>query len=123
MTIPRIEIHRLKPVNSGGSLRAFADIALGPLTIREARFIKQDGKAGFCTGPQSEWQDRDGGKRYTTLVAWPPEWGEAITRAVEEALHDHPNGIQPLPPPRNAPKTEFGREVHQRAGFQGGQRR
>lgn len=114
MTTPHVEVVELKPLTNAGSLRALADVKLGPLVVHKTRFIQQTGQRPFLAPPQETWEDQAGKKHYTPLVTFPVEWRDALTEAVAQALADFPEGIR-----RVEPATAFGREVQQRAGIGG----
>lgn len=115
---PRITIVELKPLNNGSALRAFADLQIGPMVVKKARYVRQDGQRGFVTAPQEEWTDNSGKKHYNPLVIWPREWGDAITEAVTQALEDHPEGIKQV-----GGNSAFSQAVRENAGLSGGPRR
>lgn len=110
---PRVEVITVKRQESG-SLRAIATIRVGPLYIHGCRLIQQAGQHPWASPPQSEWKDSTGKTRYRSMLEWPKEWGPAVTDAIEEALADHPGGIQQM-----EARTDFGREVLHRAGREG----
>lgn len=115
MAVPRIEVVELKVLTNAGSLRALADIRMGPLVVCKNRFIQQDGQRPFLAPPQDSWEDKATGKKnYVPLVIFPNEWKDALTEAVAQALADYPEGFR-----RVEPATAFGREVQQRAGIGG----
>lgn len=95
-----------------GNLRSLADVQLGPLVIRKVRLIQQPGQAPWVSPPQDSWTDAQGQRRFTTLVKWPPEWGQAILDAVLLSLEEHPEGFSP-----QDTQATFGEEVRRKAGI------
>ncbi len=110
---PRVGVLAVK-VLTEGNLRAIATIQIGPLVIHGCRRVQQQGQAAWTSAPQSEWTDSEGKKRYRSMLEWPREWGEAITKAIASEMQEHPAGIKSV-----TAATPLGREVQSRAGVGG----
>ncbi len=111
---PRVEVVELKHLPKAGSLRALADVKVGPLIVHKCRFIRQDGQKAFLAPPQETWEDGGGKRHYAPLVTFPDFWRDALTEAVADAVNDFPEGIK-----RVEAATPIGREVQQRANVGG----
>ena len=79
MDIRIIEI-RLLPGNR--SLKAFADIQLDDIVIREFRVIKENGKRPWIVSPQISWKDQGGQIKYKTVITFPDELKGEIDRVI-----------------------------------------
>ena len=49
---PDVRVLRFNPVQYYGNLRAFFDVYIDGVTIRDCRFIREAGKRGYVFGPQ-----------------------------------------------------------------------
>ena len=74
-----IKILEIRPQNGDKPLKAFADIRLGEISIRDFRVIKENGKRLLVAPPQVSWRDKSTGSiRYKTIITCPDELkGEA----------------------------------------------
>ena len=70
-----------KPVHKG-PLRAFADINVDGLIIRDFRVIKENGKRAWVAPPQASWKEDSGNIRYKTIITFPEELKEQIDRVI-----------------------------------------
>jgi len=77
----KVTVTEVKPID-WGSMRAFATIQIGPVTIKECRLVKEENKTAWVSPPQKTWDKGDGKKGYVSLVQWPQEWNDAINAAV-----------------------------------------
>lgn len=111
---PRVEVLAWKRFSGDSARRGSADIKIGVLEILRCPIVQQDGQHLWVAPPQVEYQrPGDAKKQYFNVVRWPREWGDAITKAVAEAVSDHPEGLTQ----RAQPSAALGREVQQRAGL------
>jgi len=69
----KVQVVELRLLSGDKPLRAFADIQLGEILIREFRVIKENGKRLWVVSPQVSWKDQDGQIRYKTIVTLPDE--------------------------------------------------
>ena len=60
-----ITVIKIQPLTNTGNLRAFADVRIGPVTIKGFRVVQQPGQQGWVSVPQQ--QNRDG-KYYNTVL-------------------------------------------------------
>jgi hypothetical protein len=51
-----------------GNLKAFAIVNVGGITIHDVRVIQQPGQDAWISGPQREWTDRDGNRKFSPIV-------------------------------------------------------
>jgi len=68
-----IKVLNIRLQNSGRPLKAFIDIALENLIIRDFRIIKENGKRLVVVCPQVSWKDRAGLIKYKTLITFPDD--------------------------------------------------
>jgi hypothetical protein len=84
----KIQILEIRPQNGGRPLKAFADIRLGEISIRDFRVIKENGKRLLVASPQVSWRDKSTGSiRYKTIVTCPDELKGEIDRLILNAYH------------------------------------
>lgn len=69
----KITVLNIRLQNSGRPLKAFIDIALEDLIIRDFRIIKENGKRLVVACPQASWKDRAGLIKYKTLITFPDD--------------------------------------------------
>jgi DNA-binding cell septation regulator SpoVG len=72
----------IRPQNGGRPLKAFVDLKLGDLTIRDFRVIQQRGERAFVTAPQTSWKSPDGAIKYKTIITMPNDLKWQIESAV-----------------------------------------
>ena len=82
----KIEVLEIRPLNGERPLKAFIDIKLDGLIIREFRLIKENGKRPWIASPQISWKDIDGVVKYKTVVTLPDEVKGAIDLAILQAF-------------------------------------
>lgn len=75
-----IEVVRINPV-SIGNLKAFADVKIGDILIKDWRVIQKDGAAPWISGPQKMYE-KDGQKKYTNLIEVSKELKQEIEKAI-----------------------------------------
>lgn len=76
-----IEIIALRPLPNGGSLKAFASVRLGGVTIHDCRVVQQPGQRPWVSLPQREYET-DGQKKYSAVV----ELSEPLKREVSRLV-------------------------------------
>lgn len=77
----RVEVIDLRLVQHG-SIRAYARVKLGPLTIAGVKVIQQPGQRAWVRLPDQQGKD---GRWYPIVTCGSPTLEEAITAAVLEA--------------------------------------
>lgn len=83
-----IKILKIRPQNAGRPLKAFADIRLGEILIRDFRVIKENEKRLLVAYPQVSWRDNSTGSiKYKTIITCPDELKGEIDRLVLNAYH------------------------------------
>lgn len=97
---PPVSVRALKVVASSGSLRAVAEVLIGPpgceLMVK-CRLMETAGKPLWISAPQDCWTDKDDVKHWTPLVVFPRPWLDAVTEVVTAAFYDNPDGFEPPP--------------------------
>jgi DNA-binding cell septation regulator SpoVG len=84
MTAPRpapIEVIKVKPLENGGNLRAFASVRIGAVVIHSVRIIQQPGQKAWCSMPQS----KSGDKWYALVEITSKELKDRVSAAVLDA--------------------------------------
>ncbi len=69
----QIKIIEIRFMDGDKPLRAFADVQLNGMIIREFRVIKENGKRPWIACPQISWKDPNGQIRYKTVVTLPDD--------------------------------------------------
>lgn len=80
MEVEILDIRLIEP--SGKSLKAFADVKLGDVTVRDFRIIKEDGKRPHVKVPFSTYKDQRGRIRFRPIVILPEEVRGEIDLAI-----------------------------------------
>lgn len=67
------EIHvlNLHLQNNGKNLKAFADINIDGLIVRDFRVLQSPGQKAYVVSPQVSWRSPGGQIRYKTLIVMP----------------------------------------------------
>jgi DNA-binding cell septation regulator SpoVG len=81
-----IEITDLRLIQSGKSLKGFADVRLGSLTIRDFRIVKDNGKRPHVKVPFATYKDQKGRIRFRPIVILPEEVRGEIELAILNAF-------------------------------------
>jgi DNA-binding cell septation regulator SpoVG len=68
-----IEILDLRVIESGKSLKAFADVRLGNIVIRDFRIVKENGKRPHVKAPFSTYKDQKGQIKFRPIIVLPDE--------------------------------------------------
>lgn len=73
MEMKQIEILDLRLIESDKTLRAFADIRLGDITIRDFRIVKKDGRRPHVKAPFLTYKDQIGKLKFRSVIILPEE--------------------------------------------------
>ena len=68
-----VEVIEVRLLNNGKPLKAFADIRLDDLTVRDFRVIKQPKCRAYVAAPQISWRNGNGRINYKTIITMPDE--------------------------------------------------
>ena len=79
-----IEVLKLK-VMQKGSLKGFASVRLGGVTIHDFRIVQQDNQDAWVSPPQKEVPMQDGKKKYYPVVELSDTLKAEVQRLVLEA--------------------------------------
>jgi DNA-binding cell septation regulator SpoVG len=80
-----IEILDLRVVESGKSLKAFADVRLGEITIRDFRVVKEDGRRLHVKVPFLTYKDQMGRLKFRPVIVLPDEVRGEVDLAILSA--------------------------------------
>jgi len=69
----KVQVSKLRLLPGERPLRAFADIRLGDILIRDFRVIKENGKRPWVASPQISWKDQTGQIKYKTVITLPDD--------------------------------------------------
>ena len=87
---PAFEVVDLRLIENAGSLRAYASVKIGPLTVHDFRVIEQSGQAAWVSVPQKAWNTPQGERKFSPLLELPPDWKRPLTDAVIAASESGP---------------------------------
>lgn len=74
--------------NDNKALRAFCDIELNGIIVRDLRVIKDPGKRDWIASPQASWKDKTTGTiKYKTLITFPDEMKGELDLLILSAYH------------------------------------
>lgn len=82
-----LKILEIRLQSNGKPLKAFVDIKLDEMVIRDFRIIKENGKRPWVASPQISWRDRDGAIKYKTVITLSDEVKGEIDRLALNAWH------------------------------------
>jgi DNA-binding cell septation regulator SpoVG len=82
-----IEILDVRLIESGKGTKAFIDVKLGEITIRDFRVVKEDGKRLYVKVPFSTYKDQTGQLKFRPIIVLPDEVRGEIDLAVLNAYH------------------------------------
>jgi len=69
-----IKVLEIRILNGDKPLKAFVDLLIGDMIIREWRIVKNPGQRPWIAPPQLSWKDPvDGSIKYKTVVTLPDE--------------------------------------------------
>ena len=77
-----VQVLEMRLLQGDRALKAFADIQLGDIVIREFRVIKENGKRPWIVSPQISWKDPGGQIKYKTIITLPDELKGEIDRII-----------------------------------------
>jgi len=77
-----IEILSIKPSNSAGSIRAFVDIRIDRLIVRNCKVIQQAGQRAWVAPPSQEYMTKAGTKKYTNIIEMDEPFQRELSRIV-----------------------------------------
>ena len=77
----KIEVLKIKNIEKG-SLKGFASVQLGGVTIHDFRVIQQSGQDAWVSPPQKEFTGQDGKKKYAPIV----ELGDTLKVEVQRVI-------------------------------------
>ena len=80
-----IEILDIRLIRSNKPLRAFADVKLGGIIIRDFRVMKEDGKPPHVKVPFSTYKGPDGQLRFRPIIILPDEVRGEVDLAILNA--------------------------------------
>ena len=80
-----IEILDLRVIESGKSLKAFADVRIGNILIRDFRIVKEDGKRPHVKAPFSTYKDQKGQIKFRPIIDLPDEVRGEVDLAILNA--------------------------------------
>ena len=81
-----IKVERIKPISTGGNVKAFVTVRIDDIVINDVRLIQQPGQQAWITGPQREYQDGQGNRKFVSLVQFSDSLKRAVQRVVLEAV-------------------------------------
>lgn len=79
-----IEIIEVKKCSKDGNLKAFVDVKIDNILIKDFRIIQQKNQKAWVSVPQTSWRDSSGGLSYKNLVELPKELKTDVEKAVLE---------------------------------------
>jgi len=85
----------LRVIESGKSLKAFADVRIGNILIRDFRIVKEDGKRPHVKAPFSTYKDQTGQIKFRPIIDLPDEVRGEVDLAILNAYRrekDNDNG-------------------------------
>jgi DNA-binding cell septation regulator SpoVG len=80
-----IEILDLRVIESGKPLKAFADVRLGNIVIRDFRIVKEDGRRPYVKVPFSTYKDQKGQIKFRPIIVLPDEVRGEVDLAILNA--------------------------------------
>ena len=63
----------------GGNLKAFADVKIGEIVIKDFRIVQQKGQKAWVSVPQLSYQSEAGETYYKPMVTLPDELKERVS--------------------------------------------
>ena len=80
-----VTVIEIRPLNDGRPLKAFVDIQLGSVVIRDFRVMKENGKRFYVKAPFSTYKDQTGHLKFRPIVVLPDEERGKIDLAILNA--------------------------------------
>jgi DNA-binding cell septation regulator SpoVG len=94
MNTPTITVRDLRVLpNSPGNLKAYADIVLDGITIREVRIVQEQGRSPFVQAPLKK-TDYQGVTVWRPLITWSDAHQKAIQSLVLAVYRQKLKGVQ-----------------------------
>jgi len=80
-----IEILEIRLQNNGKALKAFVDLCLDGITVRDFRVIQEHKRRLWVACPQISWRGKEGKIKYKTIITFPDDLKGLIDLAVLNA--------------------------------------
>jgi DNA-binding cell septation regulator SpoVG len=80
-----VKVIEIRPLKDRRPLRAFADVRVGSVVIRDFRVMKENGKRLYVKVPFSTYKDQTGQLRFRPIVVLPDEVRGEIDLAILNA--------------------------------------
>ena len=80
-----VKVIEIRPLNDGRPLRAFVDVQLGDVVLRDLRVMKENGKRLYVKVPFSTYKDQTGQLKFRPIVVLPDEVRGEIDLAILNA--------------------------------------
>ena len=80
-----VRVIAIRPLSDGRPLKAFVDIQLGDVVIRDFWVVKEDGKRLYVKAPFSTYKDQVGQLKFRPIVVLPDEVRGEIDLAILNA--------------------------------------
>lgn len=80
-----VKVIEIRPFNDGRPVRAFVDIQLGNVVIRDFRVMKENSKRLYVKVPFSTYKDQTGQLKFRPIVVLPDEVRGEIDLAILNA--------------------------------------
>ena len=81
-----IRIIDIRLIDNGKPLKAFADIEVNGIEIRNFRIVQEPKRKAYVVSPQTSWRGQGGIIQYKTLITLPDELKWRIDSAVLAAF-------------------------------------
>lgn len=81
-----IKVNKVTPMTKG-NLRAFVEVQVGEIIIRDCRVVQQPGQNPWVSMPARSYE-KDGKTQWISLVEMPRELKAKVEQVVLEALRD-----------------------------------
>ena len=81
----RVKVMQIRPLSDGRPLKAFADVQLGDVVIRDFRVMKENGIRLYVKAPFSTYKDQTGQLRFRPIIVLPDEVRGEIDLAILNA--------------------------------------
>ena len=83
-----IIINEIRLQSGDKSLKAFCDVEINGITVRDLRIIKEPNKRAWVASPQASWRDKTTGSiKYKTLITFPDEMKGELDRLILNSYH------------------------------------
>jgi hypothetical protein len=78
----RVEVLSLRPVTGLGPIKAFVELRVGEILVRDAKVIQQAGQRAWVAPPDKRWTGSDGEPHYTRLVEFAKPLQQRVSAVV-----------------------------------------